>query len=122
MRRLSVCACVHQVADAVDGKDIKPNKKVSNGYVKKSWTIDGEAKIYVFQGVCSVCVCVLALPCVRAECACVSLCLGLHRFACAAAHAMLRVRKCLPFPEHLFNTLSSTLYESSRHWCASSQQ
>jgi len=41
---------VSKIADAVDGLAIQPNKKVSNGYVKKRWKIDGEAKIYVYQG------------------------------------------------------------------------
>ena len=38
------------IADAVDGKAIKPNKKVSNGYVKGAWKIDSEARFLVFQG------------------------------------------------------------------------
>jgi len=41
---------IANVADAVDGRDIKPNKKISNGYVKKAWLIESEAKMLVFQG------------------------------------------------------------------------
>jgi len=39
-----------RVADAVDGKDIAKSKRVSNGYVKKAWTLDSEAVMLVFQG------------------------------------------------------------------------
>lgn len=51
------------MADAVDGNDIKPNKRVSNGYAKKKWKIDGEAKIYVYKGVrgCETRLCRLCL-------------------------------------------------------------
>jgi hypothetical protein len=39
-----------QVADAIDGKLLQPDKKVSNGYVKKAWKLGDEAKLLLFQG------------------------------------------------------------------------
>jgi len=39
-----------EVIDAVDGRDIKDNNKVSNGYKKKAWMMESDPKVSIFKG------------------------------------------------------------------------